>query len=393
MAIFKSLREYGDKTKKLIYRYRLFTPAFIIMIIGLSLLVFSKAATPTTFVEPEKGTMSVNAKSIVDSSTSAGGYVRFQKAQIAGSTQRFPGDPNPRVTGKAYWGANVNALLADGSTTSDVYTRHEKPTGKPISLYHRYFQWADIDKGTIPTKAKEDQTAGRLPYVTFKANTDWAAIGNGTYDAQLDKLIAGLDNLGKPVWVTMQHEPENDTDGATRTSTSYRAMQSRFKARMNAANNGTGTKNIAFMPHFMDATTRNNGTRNPNDWWVNGIWDVVMFSNYCQRSCVDGGGNTYDTQARTQSINESRGLPWGVGEWSLSERRTGTLMFTQYFKPYWEYAFINKKDGVAYSYFDADESRPDPTSPYYASLRDANLLEFQRILRDDPRVQRINDLK
>jgi hypothetical protein len=157
---------------------------------------------------------------------------------------------------------------------------------------------------------------------------------------------------------------------------------------MRAANNGAGTKNIAFMPHLMDQTTRNNGTRNPKDWWVDGIWDAVMFSNYCQRSCVDGGGNTYDTQARTQSINyiESKGLPWGVGEWSLSERRTGALMFTKYFKPYWEYGFLNNKDGIAYSYFDADESRPDASSPYYATLRDANLLEFQRILRDDPRT-------
>jgi hypothetical protein len=327
-----------------------------------------------------------------DATASDGKYAQFNTAssQPVTSVERFPGDPNPKVSGKAYWGANVTALLADGSKTSDVYTRHEKG-GKSLSLYHRYYQWSALDgtSSSIINNVKTDQAANRLPYVTFKTADDWAAVGNGTYDAKIDAFLKNLDTVGKPVWITAWHEPENDTNGTTRTAASYRSMQSRIRARMKAV----GTKNIAFMPHLMDSTTRNNGTRNPADWWVDGIWDVVMFSNYCQRSCVDKGGNTYDTDARTQSIKyiESKGLPWGVGEWSLSEERTGALRFTQYFKPYWEWAFINKSDGVAYSYFDADESRPDSSSPYYASLRDANLDAFHDILWNDQRVKRIND--
>lgn len=370
----------GDTTRKRL------VAIVLIAIVGTAVLFITRAATATKSIEAESGSISGAAKKAPNSQSSAVAYIAFGTK----ATQRFPGDPNPKSTGKAYWGANVNALLADGTTTNDVYTRHEKG-GKSLSLYHRYYQWSSLDGTSIINNAKTDHAANRLPYITFKTADDWSAVGNGTYDAKLDGFLKNLDVLGKPVWITAWHEPENDTNGTTRTSSSYRSMQTRIRQRMNVV----GTKNIAFMPHLMDATTRNNGSRNPNDWWVDGIWDLVMFSNYCQRSCVDGGGNTYDTQARTQSINyiESRGLPWGIGEWSLSEERTGPLRFTQYFKPYWEWAFINKKDGVAYSYFDADESRPDPTSPYYASLRDANLDVFHDILWNDIRVQRINDLR
>lgn len=375
------------KLRKTVKKYKV-QIFFVLVIAGIGtvLLILSRAASNSAFIEPENGVLSGNAKKIdnVQVQASADKYVKFSKASV----RRFPGDPNPKVTGKAYWGANVFALLADGTKTSDVYNRHEKG-GKSLSLYHRYYQWNDLDGDKIINNAKSDQAANRLPYVTFKT-ADWKYVGDGTYDAKLDSFLRRLDAVGKPVWLTAWHEPENDTNGTTKTSASYRAMQARIRQRMNIV----GTKNIAFMPHLMDETTRNNGSRNPNDWWVDGIWDAVMFSNYCQRACVDKGGNTYDTTARTQSINyiESRGLPWGVGEWSLSEERTGPLRFTQYFQKYWEWGFDNNRDGIAYSYFDADESRPDGSSPYYASLRDANLDAFHDILWYDPRVQRINDL-
>jgi hypothetical protein len=206
MVIVKPLKKIANMTKKFVFRHRIFALALVVMIIGVSLIVFSRAATPTAFVEPEKGTLSTNAKPIVDGATSGGGYVKFQKAAQTGSTQRFPGDPNPRVTGKAYWGANVYALLADGTKTNDVKARHEVPTGKPFPLFHSYFAWADVDGGAIVSRAKTDHAAGRLPYVTFKANTNWTAVGNGTYDAQLDKLISGLDALGKQFGLRW-HEP------------------------------------------------------------------------------------------------------------------------------------------------------------------------------------------
>jgi hypothetical protein len=388
MVIFKGLRKY-------VIRHRVFVISIAVSLIGASLLIFTIAATPSASIEAEKGTLSVNAKANVNSNASAGGYVRFQKPTTTTSTQRFPGDPNPLVSGKAYWGANVTALLADGTKTSDVNARHEKPTGKPFPLYHTYHQWGAIDSGSMVSRARTDHTAGRLPYLTFKTNGDWAAIGKGTYDAQLDKLIRELDALGKPVWVTVHHEPENDLDSSTRTRDSWKAMQTRFKLRMNAANNGAGTKNIAFMPHLMDWTFNPSSGREPEKWWVSGIWDVVMISNYCDSKCIENGSNSLKTKSRADAVAflENKKMPWGLGEWSLSEKRTGPLKFTAVISEYWNWGFINKKDVVAYSYFDADESRPDPNSPYYATLRDASLDAFHTILRSDTRVQRINELK
>lgn len=376
----------------------LFIFAAVFGVLGVWLFVTSQAAT--TNFEAESATKSSEVTIANDTNASGGKYAQFAST-VPGTTnvvQRFPGDPNPRVTGKTYWGANVFALLPDGTKTSDVYNRHEKPADTSLALHHRYFQWSNVTSNgasSIVNAAKTDHTANRLPYVTFKTNDSWAAMGNGSHDASIDALLRGLDSLGKPVWLTAWHEPENDTNGGTRTASTWKSMQTRIRQRMNAL----GTKNIAFMPHFMGGTTRNdNGASyDINQWWLDGIWDVVMFSNYCQRSCVDGGGNTFDTGERKSSIKflESKGVPWGVGEWSLSERTTGELKFTKYFMSYFEQGFkgdgTKPYDAVAYSYFDADESRPDGSSPYYATLRDANLDEFHRIMRD-PRVMRINDL-
>ena len=42
------------------------------------------------------------------------------------AAQRFPGDPNPRISGKRYWGAGING---NGDPI-----RHEGPTGKSLSV-------------------------------------------------------------------------------------------------------------------------------------------------------------------------------------------------------------------------------------------------------------------
>lgn len=397
----------SSKTKTKISRAKdnklvVFGVIIVMAVIGTAALLTTRAAT--TSFEAESGSVnrSPNVTVAPDSAASGGSYAKFSATQsggTGGAVQRFPGDPNPRVTGKTYWGANVYALMPDGSKNSDVYNRHEKPAGTSLALHHRYFQWSNVTSNSassVVNAARTDHNANRLPYVTFKTNDSWAAMGNGTHDASIDALLRGLDSLGKPVWLTAWHEPENDTNGGTRTANTWKAMQTRIRQRMNAV----GTKNIAFMPHFMGGSTRNdNGASyDIEKWWLDGdIWDVVMFSNYCQRDCVDKGGNTFDMGERTSSIKflESKGVPWGVGEWSLSERTTGPLKFTKYFMPYFEQGFkgdgTKPYDAVAYSYFDADESRPDGSSPYYASLRDANLDEFHRIMRD-PRVMKLDQL-
>lgn len=146
-------------------------------VLGLWFLIRSQAAT--TNLEAENATKSSEVIIGSDAGASGGKFAQFATAAplANSSAQRFPGDPNPRVTGKAYWGGNVFALLADGTKTSDVRARHEVPTGKPYPIHHTYHNWGDIDDGGMVRQARTGHDAGRLPYITFKTLDDWSAIG------------------------------------------------------------------------------------------------------------------------------------------------------------------------------------------------------------------------
>jgi hypothetical protein len=53
-------------------------------------------------------------------------------------------------------------------------------------------------------------------------------------------------------------------------------MQEKIRERMNALE----TKNIAFAPILMSWTSDPRSGRNPQDWWVDGIWDFVGIDHY-----------------------------------------------------------------------------------------------------------------
>jgi len=311
------------------------------------------------------------------------GFIYVMLSQAATVTRRFPGDPNPKLSGKAYWGSSI------GGNGDPV--RHEGPTGKSLSVRRTFWSW-DNNRTSMITTIKGDLAANRLPYVSTKT-PKWSEVAAGQHDVVLDDMLRKIDATGGPVWFTAYHEPEDNAEGlgtgnekcerdpvneglCVGTPADWLAMQKHIRARMTAI----GTRNIAFMPTLMAWTFDPGSGRDPERWYEKGIWDSYMVDAYVAK---DSGTPVTNTQwVNFVKWAEGKGLPFGLGEWgnNFAITNAGKEM-----KEYWEWSFANKKDMIAYSYFDSDLNG----GKYITG--DA-LTVFQDILKNDTRVQRIKDL-
>lgn len=359
-------------------------------------------------IETENGVLDGSVIKTNNPNASADAYIEFSGQSTV--MRRFPGDPNPRVTGKAYWGSSIGG-------NGDPGPRHETPTGKSLSVRRTFFSWNHINTGSIVSTARTDHQNNRLPIVSFKTPR-WSefAPGDTRHNATLDKVLSELDALGKPVWLVAYHEPENDPDDGTPAQ--WRDMQRRVRERMNAL----GTRNIAFMAVLMDWTWNPQSGRNPNDWWVDGIWDAMLLDPYQEnvdRTILDNVG-----LKNAIPWLENKGIPFGTAEWAMRTVTGGNFIgksdsqyaadssFTAYcnavesgqllksttaaqensakarMQSVWEYGFANNKDWIAHTYFDTCINSAN--GPW--RLGAGQLEKFQEILRNDTRVQRINEL-
>ncbi|CAN5427061.1 hypothetical protein BH10PAT3_BH10PAT3_4850 [soil metagenome] len=292
------------------------------------------------------------------------------------TVRRFPGDPNPLVSGKAYWGA---AIAGNGDPK-----RHELPTGASLSVRRTFWQWsaaANLNSGMFKT-VDTDLKSNRLPFISIKT-PGWAVVAGGKDDTQLDAALSKLDSYGKPVWFAMHHEPEggggrniaDDPGGAT----AWRAMQKHVRDRMNVLQ----TRNIAFMPILMSYTWNPSSGRNPEDWWVPGIWDAYIVDHYHDNEKGDMfSGGSWDTFA---SWVEKKGLPYGTAEWG--NRGTDAVAADE-MRAFWDWSFRSKKDVIVYTYFDSGLNSPNGSW----ELTGQPLSIFQDILKNDTRVQRVNEM-
>lgn len=381
-----------------------------------AVFIFSASAATSSFEAEAANTSKTVVKGDGDATASGGKFIEFNSAEIiTSSKQRFPGDPNPKVTGKAYWGAGI---AGNGNPS-----RHESATGKSLSIRRTFWAMSlDPKKDKVAsmlTTAKADVAANRLPHVSVKTfDGDWAGVAAGKYNAQIDDMLRKLDTLGGPVWFTAHHEPENDS----KNPAEWRAMQKHFRDRMNVV----GTKNIAFMPVLMSWTweTSKYGPkdRNPEDWWVAGIWDAYMVDPYSDKvgiGIIDSDGTGWKQFA---AWSEKKGLPYGTAEWAIRTVEGGSwnrkvdhdpqqeawtnqdcaesnlvlkptteaqeATAAALMRRTWEWGFVNDKDVIAHTYFDSClNSRSGAWT-----LAKKQLETFQDILKNDQRVQRVGDL-
>ncbi len=229
--------------------------------------------------------------------------------------RRFPGDPNPKVTGKTLWGAAVG--------TNGSASIHEG-SGEIMALRRRY--WSSLSDwntgGPMAAACREDHTAGRLPWVSCKIPLEsWTSAGNGNFDSYFDQFINEVKAMApKPVWFSLNHEPENDggDSGSGWEATAgagYRAMQRRFRLRMNAL----GVTNLAFGSSLMYYTFNPVSGRDADAWYpadVNGVpsWDFMGNDHYTE---VDQEPDRTNAWTTFVDYSKAKGLPVTMPEWGL----------------------------------------------------------------------------
>ncbi len=173
----------------------------------------------------------------------------------------YPGQPRP---GKVYWGSSkqsngdVSQLEADGKAALGI---------------HRTF-WSLYSPDSAVATARADLLAGRIPVLSFSVPAgDWAAIGSGLKDGQVNILLNKLNALkdsestNGPIFIAIQHEPE-DNGGQ---SADHIAMNKRVRYLMTAI----GTKNIALTQILVGADYTDGAKYPAADWYADGIYDIL----------------------------------------------------------------------------------------------------------------------
>jgi len=290
----------------------------------------------------------------------------------APATPSYPGQPK---AGTLYWGAAV-------SGNGDPSSRHEKPSGAPLSIRRTFFQWAKSATSMV-NMAKNDLAAGRLPWVSTKTPS-WSEMGAGKHDAAIDKMLKALDALPGPVWLTMHHEPEggggkNYPDDPAGPA-GHLAMNKRVRQRMTAL----GVDNVALVPILMSYTWNKYSKRDPEQWWAPGVYDFLGVDHYQNSQASLENQIWSDVRAWAKQ----KGVEIAVGEWGM---RGTDAAAGQRMQQWYNMAAGSHSDGkgarvVGLCAFDSDLNSPSGSW----ELAGAQLTTFHKLL-GDPRTASVFD--
>jgi hypothetical protein len=161
-----------------------------------------------------------------------------------------------------------SSLYSGGSETpQQAFDRRCTDWGTCPELV-RYF-YSGLPSGAWPTMGEA------ATVVSFKVpSVPGFAAGND--DAALSKYLAGIPSDGRPHYITVWHEPEDDVAAGRFTAAQYRAAVLHLQ-QLATAQAGTG-KRIKVGQVLMGWTVRPQSGRNVNDYLVPGLdfigWDI-----------------------------------------------------------------------------------------------------------------------
>ena len=290
---------------------------------------------------------------------------------------KFPGDPKP---GFVRWGAAI-----DGNA-DPAY--HESPAGHIMGLRRTFWGGSSSHtgaSGSLVNTARGDLAKGRLPWVSFKPFTgsNWDTIGKGQYDSQIDTLLRALGGLTGPVWLTFNHEPENDNFASGSPSyggaPTWRAAQSRIISRLRSLQSQGVARNVAFSTILMAWTFDSRSGRNPADWWVPGA-DFYGVDHYIESTSA----TMLDTRMwqPTRNFYLAKGVPMAVGEWGNRGTDAGAAADMQQFYDHAIQSGGTPSRIVGLSYFDSGlnsatgswELQGEPLTKFRALFKDPRSL-------------------
>lgn len=170
------------------------------------------------------------------------------------ASPRFPGDPGP---GKLFYGASLPRGLS--------VTEWEDELGSTLGVHRSYFTPDHNETVQLISQCRDDAARGRLPHVSIKPTWTWASLAAGRHDQWLDLTLTKLGKESVPIFLTIHHEPENDTGPQGMSPADFVAMQSHVIER--AAELAPLVSIVPVLQHWTFDPLREGGTR-PEEWLV-----------------------------------------------------------------------------------------------------------------------------
>jgi hypothetical protein len=165
----------------------------------------------------------------------------------AAARPRFPGDPGRQAL---YYGASLD-------TEIDIET-FEATVG-PLGA-QRIFRRAE-ETALLLEQAAQAVANRRFPILSIKPPASWRDVADGLCNTWLDEILDGLAALDTPLCLTVQHEPENDTDGDGNRPITHRKMTEFVLKRA-----ATRAPQVNVMQILMRWTFAPQSGRNPRNW-------------------------------------------------------------------------------------------------------------------------------
>jgi hypothetical protein len=213
--------------------------------IGLAMLFIVTASTNSSGIESERG-IRIGTRLVSDDPTASNNeYIQFNKYPQSIGTQRLMAEA-------PLWGAAIYYPIAqqyDDVDDNDEYRIHVERTGrgkKPDILRvfagsaNGVWRWPNVEDADV---IGHDGAT----WVSFKINT--SSVVSGSQNAAWTNSVKTIPTTGKPVMLTIHHEPENDapSTGTDEWILNWIKAQIQIGKAIKAANN----PNVAYGPVFM----------------------------------------------------------------------------------------------------------------------------------------------
>jgi hypothetical protein len=242
---------------------------------------------------------------------------------------------------------SCGALLGGAYGANADVKPWETAMGKNLGV-HRTF-WGSGSVSSAVKTATADVAAHRVGWLSFTAPYSWADMAAGKGDAWAKDLATRMKAAGGPVWVAVDHEPENDSGDIQK----WKAMQARLAPIMRAADPNLGYSIILMGYHEFFGDKK---------YALSAIWpkttiDVAGFDIYEKYGVQKSGSPTvtewknFDSYfTKIQQWSDSSGVAWGLAETGYSDPAAAK-------KPSWisdTFADLESYGGIAFSYFNTN---------------------------------------
>jgi len=265
---------------------------------------------------------------------------------------------------------NVTLRLADRPTTPCWFSRRGIPSpacgalvgaafnsntdpaswegglGRPLGVRRTY--WGPGQVTTAIQVARQDISAHRIPWISFKLPHSWAEMAAGMGDGWAGDLATRLSAVNGPVWVGFHHEPEGDGDLAA-----WKAMQERLAPIVRrAAPNVAYTAILTGWHEIFDATRYDLRTV-----WPDTTIDIAGFDPYNWYGTLKSSGTVDTSHVDMKNVYfdpisrwaDSKGVEWAVAE-------TGYTDLAHSVDPTWlprTFTGLEADHGIAMTYFNS----------------------------------------